>query len=156
MSIKAPTRHPVTWPTLSQPFITPISTSVQPKRNFYDGTTDWATWASRKFNFMRTGVLANTEATKSLHTSAYKLATYLLCAACQFGKQRQRPSPGKRSSVVKDVQGNLKKDKLFPGQCIAVDHCICSTEGRLFTSRGNTKDTDMYTGRTHFVDMSSK
>ena len=65
---------------------------------------------------MRTGVLANTEATKSLHTSDCKLTTYPLCAACQFGKQRQRPSPGKRSSVFKDVQGNLKKDKLFPGQ----------------------------------------
>ena len=33
-----------------------------------------------------------------------------LCAACQFEKQRQRPSPGKRSSVVKDVEGNLKKE----------------------------------------------
>ena len=76
---------------------------------------------------MRTGVPANTEATKteatkSLHTSACKLTTYPLCAACQFGKQRQRPSPGKRSSVVKDIEGNLKKDKLFPEQCIAVDH----------------------------------
>ena len=50
-SIKEATRHPITWPTLSQPFITPISTSVQPKRNSYDGTTDWATWASREFNF---------------------------------------------------------------------------------------------------------
>ena len=39
---------------------------------------------------MRTGVLANTEA---LHLCM--LAHHLnLCAACQFGKQRQRPSPG--------------------------------------------------------------
>ena len=45
------TQHPITWPTLSQPFITPFSISVQPKRNFYDGTTDWSTWASRRFNF---------------------------------------------------------------------------------------------------------
>ena len=51
MSMEEPTRHPITWPTLCQPFITPISTSVQPKRNFYDDTTDWATWASRKSNF---------------------------------------------------------------------------------------------------------
>ena len=123
----------MTWPTLSQPFITPISTSVQPTRNFYDGTTDWATWASRKIQFlMRTGVLANTEAPKSLHTSACKPTTYPLCAACQFGKQRQRASPGKRSSVVKDVQGNLKKDKLFPGQCVAVDHYILLHQGKTF------------------------
>ena len=50
-SIKEPTRHPVTSSTQSQPFITPISISVQPRRNFYDGTTDWATWVSRKFIF---------------------------------------------------------------------------------------------------------
>ena len=51
MSMDEPTRHPVTWPTLSQPLTTPISTSVQPKRNYHAGTTDWATWASRKSNF---------------------------------------------------------------------------------------------------------
>ena len=76
-------------------------------------------------------------------------------AACQFGKQRQRPSPGKRISVSKDVQGNLKKDKLFPGQCIPVDHYIYSTKGRRFTSRGKTKDTDMYTGGALFKDIGS-
>ena len=37
-----------------------------------------------------------------LHMQAH----YPFCAACQFGKQRQRPSPGKRSSVVKDIKGN--------------------------------------------------
>ena len=105
---------------------------------------------------MRTGVLTNTEATKSLHTSTCKPTTYPLCAACQFGTQRQRPSPGKRSSVVKDVQGNLNKDKLFPGQCIAVNYYVCSTRGRGFTSRGKTKDTDMYTRGTLFMDMKSK
>ena len=51
----------------------------------------------------------------------------------------------KRSSVVKDIEDNMKKNKLLPGQCIAVDHYICSTKGRLFTSRGKTKNTDMYT-----------
>ena len=51
---------------------------------------------------------------------------------------------------------NLKKDQSFPGQCIAVDHYICSTKGRLFTSRGNPNDTDMYTGGALFVDMNSK
>ena len=96
---------------------------------------------------MRTVVLANTEVTKSLHTSTCKLTTYPLCAACQFGKQRQWPSPGKRSSMVKDAKGNLKKDKLFPRQCIAVVHYICCTKGRLFTSRGKTKDTK----KTHSI-----
>ena len=111
----------------------------------------------KKIKFlMRTGVLANTELTKRLHTTACKLTTYPLCAACQFGKQRQRSYPWKRCSVFKDVESNLKKDKLISRQCIAVDHYMCSTKGRLFTSRGKTKDTDMYTGGALFMDMSSK
>ena len=90
----------------------------------------------KKIQFlMRTGELANTEATKRLHTSACKLTTHPICVECQFEKQKQSPSPGKRSSVVKDIEGSLKKDKLLPGQCIAVDHYSCSIKGRLFTSR---------------------
>ena len=137
--IKEPTKNPVTWPTQSQLFITLISTSVQPKRNFYNGTTDRAIWASRKFNWSlqenSTGVHCQHRSNQKSSYLCMQLTTYPLCAACQFGKQRQRPSPGKRTSVVKDVQGNLKKGKLIPGQCIAVDHNIWSTKGRLFTSR---------------------
>ena len=110
----------------------------------------------KKIQFlMRTGVLPNTEA-KSLHTSACKLTTYPLCAACQFGKQRQRPSPGKRSSVVMDVQGNLKKNKLFPGQCIAVDHYICSTKGRLSFQEEEPRIYWRSTLHGHELQMSGK
>ena len=46
----------------------------------------------KKIQFlMRTGMLANTEATKSLHTSACKLTTYPLCAA---GHPRQKKLSG--------------------------------------------------------------
>ena len=107
-------------PLQSQPSSIPKGTSTVAHRLGYMGF--------KKFQFlMRTGVLANTEATKSLRNSACKLTTYPLCAACQ----------------------------LNPGQRIAVDHYIRSTKGRLFTSRGYTKDTDMYAGGALFMDMSS-
>ena len=54
--------------------------------------------------------------------------------------------------MVKDVEGNLKKDKIFPSVGMGVDHYICSTKGRLFTSRGKTKDTSMYTGGALFME----
>ena len=74
----------------SQPQSSPKGTSTMHHRL---GHMDF-----KKIQFLiRTGVLANTEATKSLHTSPCKLTTFPLCAACQFGKQRQRLSPGMRS-----------------------------------------------------------
>ena len=90
--------------------------------------------------------------------SYFCMQAHHLCPFCSMPvwQAEKRPSPGKRSSVVKDVEGNLKKEKLFLGQYIAVDHDICSTKGRLFTSKGKTKDTNMYTGGALFVDMSSK
>ena len=102
----------------------------------------------KKIQFlMRTGVLANTEATKSLHTSACKLTTYPLCVAGHL-----QAKEAQWSRMLKAT----KKDKLFPGQGIAVDYYNCSTKGRLFSSRGKPKDTNMYTGGALFMDMSSK
>ena len=40
-----------------------------------------------------------------LHTAAYKLTDLPKCAACQFGKQKQRPTPSKTSSIVRDRGG---------------------------------------------------
>ena len=109
----------------------------------------------KKIQFlMRTGVLANTEATNSLHASTCKLTTPFVQHVSLVN--RDKGHLHEKSSVVKDVEDNLKKDKLFRGQCIAVDHCITSTKGRLFTSRAKTKDTDMYIGGALFMDMSSK
>jgi len=49
----------------------------------------------------------------------------------------------------------LKKDDLNPGQEVSVDHFICSTKGRLFSSRGKSLEKDMFTGGAIFVDHSS-
>jgi len=51
---------------------------------------------------MRTGVLSNSESSRRLHTAACKLASPPKCAACQYGKQTRRPSPGTKTTVVQD------------------------------------------------------
>ena len=100
----------------------------------------------RKVQFlMRIGMLATSEATRRLHAAASKLINLLLCSACKFGKQRRRPELGKTTTVVHEHDGALKDQRLLPGQTVSMDHFICSTMGRLFTSRGRSKDTDMYT-----------
>ena len=98
---------------------------------------------------MQTGVLATSEATRRLHAAASKLTNLPLCSACQFGKQRRRPEPGKTTTVVRERDGALKDRRLLPGQTVSVDHFVCSTKGRLFISRGRSKDADMYTGGSH-------
>ena len=110
----------------------------------------------RKVQFlMRTGVLATSKATWRLHAAACKLTNLPLCSACQFGKQRRRPEPGKTTTIVRKRDGALKDQRLLPGQTVSVDHFICSTKGRLFTSRGHSKDADMYTGGAIYVDMAT-
>jgi hypothetical protein len=54
--------------------------------------------------------------------------------------------------VVKDREGVLRKDDLLPGQKVSADHFVCSTKGRLFESRGKTKDSSMYCGGCLFID----
>ncbi|KAL7564557.1 hypothetical protein ACA910_013958 [Epithemia clementina (nom. ined.)] len=78
-----------------------------------------------------------------------------LCAACQFGKQTRRPTPGKISHAVQDRDGILKKDNRFPGQRVSVDHFVCATKGRLLESFGKTNPKDMYDGGCIFVDHAS-
>ena len=110
----------------------------------------------RKVQFlMRTGVLATSEATRCLHAVACKLTNLPLCSACQFGKQCRRPEPGKTTTVVLERDGALKDRRLLPGQTVSVDHFVCSTKGRLFTSRGRSKDADMYTGGAIYVNMAT-
>ena len=104
---------------------------------------------------MRSGALAHTAETRRLHTAASKLRHPPMCAACQYGKQTARPKPGKRTTVVRDTIGTTKKDYNHPGECIAVDHFVCSTTGRLFTSRGRESADEQYCGGAMFVDMAT-
>jgi hypothetical protein len=110
----------------------------------------------RKIQFLvRQGVLSTSEKQRRLHTACCKITKPPLCAACQFGKQKQRPSPSKKSSTVQENVGALKREDLLPGQRISVDHFICSTKGRLFKSAGKTKPSEMYDGGCIMADHCS-
>lgn len=144
--------------------LTSTITTVDAKnRNLTEPEKELLKWHNRlghlgfkKIQFlMRTGILARSQSKRKLHELASKLTVFPKCAACQFGKQCRRPSPGKKSSVVRDKEGALKKDHLQPGQCVSIDHFVCSTKGRLFSSFGKTKEDDMYDGGCIFVDHAS-
>lgn len=104
---------------------------------------------------MRTGVLTRSNNKKHLHQAACKIEHPPKCAACQYGKQHRRPAPGRTSVTVQDRAGVLKQDHLIPGQQVSVDHFVCSTKGRLFTSAGKTADNEMYVGGCLFNDHAS-
>jgi hypothetical protein len=103
----------------------------------------------------RTGVLGHSEASRRLQAAAVRITSPPKCAACQFGKQTQRPAPGKVQHRVTDREGALKKDDLFPGQRVSVDHFHSHTKGRLFTGYGKAKETDLYCGGCIFIDHAS-
>ena len=77
------------------------------------------------------------------------------CAACQFGKQVCRTSPGTTTKQVKDEADVLKAGNLHPGQKVSADHFVCSMKGCLFDSSGKTKEDNMYSEGCIFVDHSS-
>eukprot|EP00978_Attheya_sp_CCMP212_P022107 scaffold65528_cov69-Attheya_sp.AAC.3 len=84
-----------------------------------------------------------------------KLITVPKCASCLFGKQKSRTTPGRRITHVRDETGHIRSDQFTPGQKVSVDHYICSTKGRLFTSYGKTDDNSMYSVGCIFVDHAS-
>ena len=144
--------------------INTVSTTAATNTNLGPAEKELLCWHNRlghigmqKVQFlMRTGVLATSEATRRLHAAASKLTNLHLCSACQFGKQCRRPEPGKTTTtVVRERDGALKDRCLLPGQTVSVDHFVCSTKGRLFTSQGRSKDADMYTGGAIYVDMAT-
>ena len=104
-----------------------------------------------KFLF-RTGILARSEASRSLQTAAAKLKTNPRCAACQYGKQCQLSVPTTTQAKVSDSVGAISRDIVRPGQQISIDHFKCVNKGRLFTSYGKTSANEMYCGGCIFVD----
>ena len=140
-----------------------ISSVDSANRNLTEPEKEFLRWHNRlghlsfkKIQFlMKTGVLAHSEHTRHLQTAACKLTSPPRCAACLFGKQHRRSAPGRTVKQVKDHEGVLKAEDLLPGQKTSVDHFVCSAKGRLFESKGKTKDDEMYSGGAIFVDHAS-
>lgn len=106
-------------------------------------------------HLMRTGVLSHTEGTRQLHTAASKIVQAPKCAACLFGKQTVRSSPGSTTSVVKDRSGVLCSGNLLPGMEVSVDHFISSIKGRLFSGYDKGGDDTRFVGGCIFIDHAS-
>ena len=131
--------------------------------NLSDPQKEWLRWHERLGHMsfariqslFRTGVLARSEAQRRLHAMVCKLTNPPMCAACQFGKQTQRKAPGSKTVTVADRKGILTQGNLFCGQYVSADHFVCSTKGRLFTSKGKSKEDDMYGGGCIFMDHAS-
>ena len=140
-----------------------VATVSSSNRNLSESQKELLRWHQRlghlEFkkiqHLMRTGVLSHTEGTRSLHTAAAKLKEIPKCAACLFGKQTVRPSPGTTTRVVKDRAGILKSGNLLPGQEVSVDHFISSVRGRLFTGYNRGRIEDRFVGGCIFVDHAS-
>ena len=148
---------------IHQEFNSVISTTSDRNMNLNAAERELLRWhhrlghlGFRQIQFlMRSGALSHSESARRLHMSAAKLQIYPLCSACQYGKQRRKPSPGKRSHVVRDRDGILKKDNLFPGQRVSVDHFVCSTRGRLLHTYGKEDPRLQFVGGAIFVDHAS-
>ncbi len=110
----------------------------------------------RKIQFiMQTGVLSRSELHRSLHTAACRIVNPPKCTACQYAKQHQRPAPAKIATAIRDRAGVLKAENLVPGQQVSIDHFICGTKGRLFSSAGRSLNSDMFAGGCLFIDHAS-
>jgi hypothetical protein len=77
------------------------------------------------------------------------------CASCIYGKQARRPTGATTTKPVASTIGTLKSEDLFPGQRVSMDHFICSSKGRLYSSHGKSSERDMYSGGCIFVDHAS-
>ena len=77
------------------------------------------------------------------------------CSSCQYGKAKRRPTGATETKPIFEKEGVLKKEDLFPGQRVSIDHFICTKKGRLYESKGQSKETEMYAGGMIFVDHAS-
>jgi hypothetical protein len=99
---------------------------------------------------MQTGVLSRSES-----HAACRIVNPPKCAVCQYGKQYQRPAPAKIATAIMDHAGVLKAGNVVPGQQVSIDHFICGTKGRLFSSAGRSLNSDIFAGGRLFINHAS-
>lgn len=78
------------------------------------------------------------------------------CAGCRYGKMMKQPTKTTKTVQRPSTIGNLKKDKLLPGECVASDQYVCAEPSRLYTSKGQTPRQNRFSGGTIFCDVSSR
>ena len=84
--------------------------------------------------------------------SVANICPFPKCAACEFGKACCQGFDATSTSRKPGKEIELKKGDLFAGQQVSSNHCQSSCPGRLYSSCGATNHSDMFHGRTIFVD----
>ena len=104
---------------------------------------------------LRQGILCGSERQRRLHTAASQLTCGPMCTACQYAKQRRKTEPGTQKRTDKASVNALKRDQLFPGQRVSVDHFHASVRGRRLDTYGKEAENQRYVGGAIFVDHAS-
>ena len=76
-----------------------------------------------------------------------------LCAACQMGKGKRRPTGAKQAFDVNEMK--LKEETLHPGDRLHIDQYKSTTTGRLPHTKGHEKSSFQYNGGLIAVDGAS-
>ena len=97
---------------------------------------------------VKTGALGQTPLLQSVAR-----CTVPKCASCQFAKARRRKTQATSKKDV--VEAKLSKEELIPGSKVSMDHFSVTQKGRLYTSKGLTREDTMYSGGVVFVDHAS-
>ena len=79
----------------------------------------------------------------------------LKCAACEFGKATRRATQTENSQKIPSKELEIRKDDLFPGQRLSVDHYHCNEPGRTYQSRGSKRTNQKYCGGLLATDHAS-
>ena len=74
------------------------------------------------------------------------------CSVCEFAKAKRQPTATKQQLPVSSKTHALKRDQLYPGQRVSMDHFMVTECGHLYTSMGKTTSDLMYAGGCIFVD----
>ena len=101
---------------------------------------------------MRQGAIASSERQRRLHKTSSTLTHGPMCTACQYAKQRRKTTLGTTTKVIKQEQGALKRNDLFLGQEISIDHYHCNPVGCRLDTYGKECEDKKYKGGCIFVD----
>ena len=87
--------------------------------------------------------------------AASRLTCGPLCTACQYAKQCRKTQPGSQKQTIDSEVNALKRDQLFPGQRVSVEHFHASVHGCRLETYGKEPKHQRYTGGAIFVDHAS-
>ena len=96
---------------------------------------------------LRTGHLGNSPLTRA--AAKCDIPT---CSVCESAKAKHRHTATQKLHLVSSKTHALKRDQLYPGQRVSMDHFTVTKRGHLYTSMGKTASDLMYTGSCIFVD----